>query len=487
MQSRLLIMLLGLGLVLGMTAAAPAPHDDPKPDGATINLLIAQLGSGDYDDRRKAGDALEDIGEPALGALREAVNSADERLGQRAEVLVGKIEERADAEILKKSRRVHLHFKDAPLREAFEAFRKESGYDLALNVPNDKLRGRTVTLDTDAVFWEAFDAFCEKAGLREAGVSELTALHPSYSYSSAGASIAVERITLNEGKPEDGPTDDASVVRIRALKPPHPAVSADGNSATLLLSLEPRLQWLSIDEVKVAKAVDDQGQELGATDTDVTPSNPTQKPPTLAAADGEFMGGGVYRRIVIHLGQGAKPARSLTELRGTIRAVILGKMSVVLSVPKVLKVADKTFKGGGDGLLRVISASKNDAGKITVRLELRSPSRFVPPCGEGVPREAAAGIAAEPDGRFMGPGLGHALTNSDGIGLMDDKGNNILVSPGGVIMTAGATLPGPPLNRFVQVLCFQAEKGQEPSKLVYCGREVLTVEIPFSLKDVPLP
>jgi hypothetical protein len=69
---------------------------------------------------------------------------------------------------------------------------------------------------------------------------------------------------------------------------------------------------------------------------------------------------------------------------------------------------------------------------------------------------------------------------------MDDKGNNVPVV-GGQLEVRGEKTPAGKVTRSIRTLVFQAEKGQEPSELVFCGRKILSVEIPFTLKDVPLP
>jgi hypothetical protein len=53
--------------------------------------------------------------------------------------------------------------------------------------------------------------------------------------------------------------------------------------------------------------------------------------------------------------------------------------------------------------------------------------------------------------------------------------------------TAVAGAGGGIVNQLQHILTFQAEKGQEASKLIYSGRKMLTVDIPFTLKDAPLP
>lgn len=63
-----------------------------KPDAATIDKLVKQLGSKNFAEREKATKALEGIGFPALDALRAAAKSKDNETAQRAARLVAIIE-----------------------------------------------------------------------------------------------------------------------------------------------------------------------------------------------------------------------------------------------------------------------------------------------------------------------------------------------------------------------------------------------------------
>src|SRR5262249_49527613 len=142
----------------------------PAPtDAARINKLIEQMGSGDFDEREKASTALDAIGEPALPALRKAAQGDDVEVRKRAGELVQQIEKRLESARLLAPKRVRLVYKDTPLAEAVADLQKKSGYTLTLRDPENKLKGRTITLDTgDTTFWHALDLFCRKAGLAEA-------------------------------------------------------------------------------------------------------------------------------------------------------------------------------------------------------------------------------------------------------------------------------------------------------------------------------
>ncbi len=55
---------------------------------------------------------------------------------------------------------MHLIYKDTPLREALADFKKQSGYDMALSDPGNRLKGRKITLDTGKVsFWKSSGPF----------------------------------------------------------------------------------------------------------------------------------------------------------------------------------------------------------------------------------------------------------------------------------------------------------------------------------------
>src|SRR5262249_37793602 len=82
-----------IGLVLagiGLFSAGPRQENDQP----SILKLIEQLGSDQFAERDKAMKALDQIGDPALEALRKAAQSDDLERKRRAEELVTKIEGR---------------------------------------------------------------------------------------------------------------------------------------------------------------------------------------------------------------------------------------------------------------------------------------------------------------------------------------------------------------------------------------------------------
>jgi hypothetical protein len=161
-----LIPVLLLGLALVASAAAPPAGD--AEEGARIARLIEQLGSDTFAEREKATRALDEVGEPALEALQKATRSSEAEVRKRANSLVAAIEKRVESARHLKPTLVHLVARDRPVLEVLEDLRKQSGYNVVIQDPENKLKDRKITLDTGKVtFWKALELFCLKAELTE--------------------------------------------------------------------------------------------------------------------------------------------------------------------------------------------------------------------------------------------------------------------------------------------------------------------------------
>jgi outer membrane biosynthesis protein TonB len=163
LRARFLLLIVSLGVVGLLATPLTAKNDADK-----IDQLIEQLGSGTFKDREAATKALDAIGAPALEKLRKAAEGEELEIKRRATELIKRIEKRAESGRVLQAKRVHLVYKDMPLKEAVADFKKKSGYDIALHDPDTKIADRKITLDTgDVTFWEAFDKFCDAAGVQQ--------------------------------------------------------------------------------------------------------------------------------------------------------------------------------------------------------------------------------------------------------------------------------------------------------------------------------
>jgi hypothetical protein len=80
-----------LAMLAGLTAEAAGP------DAGKIDRLICQLGSDNFREREAASKRLEEIGQPALGALRKAARSDDPEVRRRAAGVVEAVVSREDS------------------------------------------------------------------------------------------------------------------------------------------------------------------------------------------------------------------------------------------------------------------------------------------------------------------------------------------------------------------------------------------------------
>jgi hypothetical protein len=165
-------LLLALLLSVGLLGLLPVAADTPKKaeaeadDTNRIAKLVEQLGSESFAERKKATEALDEIGGPALDALRKATQSNDLETRKRATDLVRRIEKRVASARILQATQVHLVFKDTPLDRAVVEISKKTGYLVRLHDPDGKLKDKKITLDTGkTTFWNALNQFCEKARL----------------------------------------------------------------------------------------------------------------------------------------------------------------------------------------------------------------------------------------------------------------------------------------------------------------------------------
>jgi hypothetical protein len=608
---RRLCWLLAAALALGWSAPTPAA-DPPKADAETIAKLIKQLGSDDFEAREKATKELEVIGTPALEALREAAKSGDPEVKLRATSILQTVEKLAVTEKLLAPTKVKLTFKDTPLADAVAEFNKKSGYTILVHDPEKKLKDRKVTLDTGEVtFWEAFDKFCEKAGLAEATMQDLMKAvtvpppgggpggvlpppppikvpkdikaNPATPVKEkkeqpapkkdddkadappaaaplpapqappappAGKAVVAGRrvapviapfgfdpgaITVVDAKPKSVPTCYSGAVRIRALKdapdpglglpipapPPGggPQAKDDTHTVWLEVRAEPKMQVQLLQSVAFTKATDDRDQKLEK----FTPPAPPVPgglpggpvPPGGAAGRlgiaigyGGFGGGmpgfGGTHTIPVRLKKGEKEAKALKEFVGTITAMVMAPAEPVITAEKITKAAGETFKGKDGGQIKVIEVKEED-GKITLKFEMEMPQNVpgglgvpvtpVPvappplppapakPVGGGFGLQVGGGGPPAPPGAGPGFPAVRGFFPAQGITLVDDKGKTIPQTGGGPPTFKGAPGAAPRIE-FTQE--YKLEKDQKPAKLIYSVSKMVTLDIPFSFKDVPL-
>jgi hypothetical protein len=524
MRTRYLLVVL---IVAGPVLPSPA---DETPRKEKIDQLIEQLGSSNFAEREKATKELEAIGPPALEALRKAAKSDDAEVRKRAETLLPKLEIQAQSIRILAPKRVHLVYKDMPLREAVADFQKKSGYTIRLHEPDDKLKERKITLDSgETSFWHAVALFCDKAELRELSMEDLfQAQQPPGGAGIAGGPRRVfipgmhEQLLLKDGKIKKVPADDRRAVRIRALSKTDLFGKVPQGEILVPLEItpEPKLQIQNVQSIQIDKAVDDRDQDLAQVipqvegmagiggNLVVAPLGPgaggnAQQIPLLVRQ--RIMGwGGLSQQIPLQLKKGAKEAKSLKEVKGSVTAQLLAEPRPVITADKLDQAAGKTFKCDEGGSIKIVGVASEEK-ETTIQLEFEPPpyDKVLPVqpammAGNGLRLGGARpGAAIQPMPVPVRIGRGGAaggppqlMESMNGLVIQDGKDHALPIDRSRCRVQMSVVQQGnggPKQSVTYTLVCPHDKDKNKPAKVVYLGRKRVTVEIPFALKDVPLP
>jgi hypothetical protein len=320
------------------------------------------------------------------------------------------------------------------------------------------------------------------------------------------AAPAAGRLAVAGGKAQAVPTAYSGSVRIRALPDRVPGTRAGAREAVVVLDVaaEPRLEGARVSGTPViTRALDDQGQNLTVIpDADAPPNglilrrrnglilrapvgwgNGIGNDLSPYAADG--------RQAVVRLKRGDKQAKALKELTGRLPLEVLLPPEPMVAVNNVLKAAGRTFRGKDGSSLEVLAVEKLANGDYQVKVKLdrpadaNNPMAALGPGGRAVLRmQALRGVQINGNNVVLGGAPG------DGGGelpvLLDGKGK-ALARVNGPAAATRVHFNGLTQSREL-TLVFRQEAGQgEPARLVQSGRRRQTFQVPFTLRDVPLP
>jgi hypothetical protein len=500
--------------VLMWTAIVTAlPVRAAEENGKTDVVLIKQLGSPGFHEREIAMRDLDAMGAAALPALQRASRGDDLEVCRRAQELIEKIEKRLLTARLLEPQRLQLSYKGTPIDQARLDFSKKTGIQLKIegDMENGGLSSRqlkrTLTLDSGKVtFWEAFDQFCDKAGLAERSLLPKKLPHVAaesaknlekeelalmllrqrerqlLDLDQAGSAGLFNPFVLAEGKVPRLPTFFSGAARIRALPAPFsvlgPAPSKDEHNVALELTPEPKLKVKRLLEARVSRAIDDQGQSL----------TPIWEIPSMAGDDelgdvitlvGDATGADLLARslhqVSVRLKVGPRPSKLIQEMQGTIAAQIVPPPEPLVTVDNVLNAVGQTFTGPDGRTLSVLKAGRDANGRIQLDVEMKHP-------------------IAQMNGRF---GVAGRRVFRVGRGRIVDSSSSAVTSKyelfdsNGALLKPQETSTGNVIRgaEWTQTwsFTFTPVANDQNLKLVFTGQRTVTLEIPFSLKDIPVP
>ena len=272
-----------LVLALGTPIAALA-DESSKPD--PIAGLIRALSSSKFTDREKADRELRRIGEPALKQLKEAAQSGDYEVRERAFAAIQVIQQRLENDKLLLAPKLRLQYDKTPLQDAIADLTKKTGIKYQLDPQGSKDPKQPLTLDTGEVaYWEAVEKFLAAAGLTEV-VPTPPANAQGSQYYEFQARVQLRGGGLGRYRPPQQAVDTvvklvesksslsaatSTLIRVKAL--PNEAVGSTvvKGSNQLMLHVEvtpaPSLLWQGVVNVDIRKVVDDRGIVLAQSHT----------------------------------------------------------------------------------------------------------------------------------------------------------------------------------------------------------------------------
>jgi hypothetical protein len=493
----------------GCTVALAQPQTAPvDATPERIQGLITRLASPQFREREAASRELETLGEPALAALGQAAASADPETCRRAAELVERIDTRLTTARLLTPTRIQLNYTDVPLVAAVEDLVRRTGAPLRLPHTPFHYLNRTVTVATGPVpYWQALDLVCRRAGVHPVG-GPLTPTGGSVSVVHATGGNPFQRrflirddlnslsppyvtrpIELVDGPYAAGPVHYAGALRVGVPPSSLPyAVPNPDNDYILPVQVlaEPWLKWVTAADIRISKAVDDQGQSLSAVALEPVDEGVTVQP----------VGVPVFQRVIastssidgVRLRRGAKPAKALRELTGTV--------TVQVRIPDVLATLEKpatpvrTTVRGDRGVKLQMLEYVGGPDDVQVTVEVSLPHTIWPVGAVTNPLAVRPFQAARPrppnDGdrspMVLGAVLPPPATDCQGLSVEDAQGRRLALVQGsdpdiewtehGLACVITAT--------------FRRERGVDPARLVFTASRLTAIDVPFTLKNVLL-
>jgi hypothetical protein len=488
---RRLFVAVGASALLGLGASA-APGD-PAPSPSAVQVLVEKLGSDQFAEREAAAAALEKVGLPAAPALRAAASSENPEVRERAAVLLGKLARAADSTSRLAAKTVKLDYADIPLGTAVNDLKRRTGLNVTLDPDRVENPLRRVTCRTGELpVWEALEAFCAAAGLRETFRTELDV--PKSNLARRGyvppphpPNADAVPVVLIDGKPEKLAGSRGTAVRVLVLPPNFTGhkVTLGTGEVTLCLDVTPApgLGWQEVAGYKVTKVIDSAGRAGGGgVERNVLP-NYDPAGMVVFARPGMAMrfdsrGEPIYpetmpnpRILSVPLKLGTPAARSIKRLEGAVFGEIQVPSQHLVTVTDPKKNAGAWHNGPGELRFCVLEVREpaGATGTGTIKVQLEYPSQWAVRVRRGgwnpgwpeAPRMPGQGNRVE---AFDAAGKPFPLTSSGFTDMSDDG------------MTSIQTFQ----------LGFRAGHGL-PAKIVVVGPKAVTVEVPFALEDVPLP
>jgi hypothetical protein len=474
----------------------------------SFETKVQALAHPRYAEREKAARDLLAIGEPALKSLRAAATSADPELRARAATIAERIDRAVRSERLLVAPKLALKLDKVPLQQAVNEVANKTGLRFQVEPAKDTNLQRPVTLDTGEVpYWQAVHAFYDAAGLVENDIpaSETVGTPDERLVRERLVKLRLSRleepygfIRLTDAKSVSATTSRMPVaidkaIRVRALPAAFPQNKFDGATGEVTFHLDidaaPALSVQEIYGIEVRRALAGDRQLTSA-----YPSPPLQPvhgayeqlliAKQVVVINGEMVldgGMGSQANYTVTLKTGDSRPRQLTTLEGVVVAQVVAPPEELLKVSNVFG-KDKPEARTADGVtLSVQSASDGGStGQTVVRVRTAS---NVDSANEFLNFPVQVKGRVRPFIRIKRL-TGEMAVNTPDLQFRDADGKPVKVVSSRIVSVRN---DGTTWSQEVEFRLEKPAGGLNNVSLTLSARRPVMVEMPFVLKDVPLP
>ena len=330
-------------VILGFVpwARSDTPAKKPSP-AATPEQLVEQLASRDPQVREKAGKALAALGKEALPALLKAKGSADPEMRRRLDEMIPPLERAA----LLTARPLTLHITNKPIREILAELSRQSGYKLNYGWEGQQVsptfRDKVVyTFHFDKLpFWQALDKITEATGMvpQQGNYYDSDAMYfyPNDSYVPFSCYNGAFKVVAS-GFSYSRSNNFGQVPK----NPTHVNQPAqEFLSVSLQVASEPRLPILSVGQIRLTAAIDDEGHSM------LDASNNAPVNPYGNRYYGGPWGYSYMQGTQANLHWVSRTAKTVKTLKGIIPVTLLADQKPTVVTDKILACKGKKLKAG---------------------------------------------------------------------------------------------------------------------------------------------
>jgi hypothetical protein len=230
--------------------------------------------------------------------------------------------------------------------------------------------------------------------------------------------------------------------------------------------------------VQLSKTKDDTGSEITVTSAKREANGNDPFAALLRDAMPEIMVGGKsilgrgVQQLTLNLEGTSAPARRIPELAGTLTALLQGAPQAVLELDDVAAAVGKTHQAKNGTELRVVKAERRDNGEVDLQVDVLGGDGGGPLGGAQMQVQILGN-----NGQFQ-PFLGNLTPFT----LYDNDGQKYVERSTSSSSRRGG---GKPQTSY-RLTLVPAQPQSQPKRLTYVAPLSARIEVPFTLRDVPL-